>query len=177
MPRPRRRHIAHNVPPEAAQGTLRQAPLNALAQGIADLTPPVDTRGDFLIASRCGWSPDGLIGDDGAIELKCPRPANHWSAWRDAQGKAGLAAVPSHHRAQLLHAFVVGAPVLTWIDWVSYCPVFPAPLKLLVIRVTRASCQKDISAYRFQLVTFLEELEAELEAMRTQCARAEKKAL
>lgn len=26
---------------------------------------------------RCGGSPDGLIGDDGGIEVKCPEPVNH----------------------------------------------------------------------------------------------------
>lgn len=26
---------------------------------------------------RCGCSPDGLIGDDGGVEIKCPQPTNH----------------------------------------------------------------------------------------------------
>ena len=168
MPRPRRPHVAHHIPPIPTRKTRK-----ALDQVTVDMTPEVvDTRGDFLIASRCGWSPDGLIGDDGAIELKCPRPANHWSAWRDAEDKVGLAAVPSHHRAQLLHAFVVGGPALDWIDWVSYSPVFPPPLKLLVIRVARARCHREIAAYRTQLVEFLEGLEVELEAMRQECGVA-----
>jgi hypothetical protein len=117
------------------------------------------------IGHQCGWSPDGLVGHDGAVEVKCPRPANHWSAWRDATGKTGLAAVPSHHRAQLLHAFVVGEGSLEWIDWVSYCPQFPSPLQLLVIRVARAQCATEIAAYRLALGRFLAELEEELETM------------
>jgi hypothetical protein len=168
MPRPKRRHISHLVsakPPDRSQAALNQATM--------ELVPPVvDTRGAFLIASRCGWSPDGLIGEDGAIELKCPRPANHWATWREAQGKRGLDAVPAHHRAQLLHAFVVGAPVLQWIDWVSYCPIFPPPLRLLIIRVSRAECVSEIAAYREGLVQFLEELEEELSAMRESCTPA-----
>jgi hypothetical protein len=124
---------------------------------------------DARIARQCGWSPDGLIGPNGAIEVKCPRPANHWSAWQDATGKTGLAAVPSHHRAQLLHAFVVGHEALAWIDWVSYCPLFPVGLQLLVIRVERHGCEAEIERYRGALSQFLEELEAEYEAMRQRC--------
>jgi hypothetical protein len=121
------------------------------------------------IADQCGWSPDGLIGEHGAVEVKCPRPANHWTAWRDATGKTGLAAVPSQYRAQLLHAFVVGEGSLDWIDWVSYCPQFPASLQLLVIRVKRVDCETEIGLYLMALSRFLEELEEELGAMREHC--------
>ena len=60
-----------------------------------------------------GCSPDGLVGDDGGIELKCPAPATHlqWVAQDE---------MPSQHMAQVQGAmWVTGRP---WWDFMSYCP-------------------------------------------------------
>ena len=132
------------------------------AKAAAPATVPAPS---VRITDQCGGSPDGLIEPDGAIEVKCPRPANHWAAWRHATGHTGLEAVPAQHRAQLLHAFLVGSGTIQWIDWVSYCPLFPDPLQLLSIRVRRAECAEAIVEYRLALDVFLNELDNEVQAM------------
>jgi hypothetical protein len=72
---------------------------------------------------RLGYSPDGLVGDDGLVEIKSPRPKGHLTTI--------LAdAVPLGYMAQLQAGLLVsGRP---WIDYVSYCGGMP----LWVKRVT-----------------------------------------
>lgn len=72
---------------------------------------------------RFGCSPDALVGEDGALELKNPSATTH-VAWLDE------GVLPDEHRAQTHgHILVTGR---SWCDWVSYCPPLPA----LRIRVT-----------------------------------------
>jgi hypothetical protein len=77
---------------------------------------------------RAGCSPDGLVGDKGMVQIKCPKPATH-IAYR----LAGV--VPSKYEPQL--ALGDGdCCEREWSDFVSYCPAFPAPINLFVVRCT-----------------------------------------
>lgn len=70
-----------------------------------------------------GCSPDGFIGDDGILEIKCPKPENHIGYLLDVEGIG--------YRCQ-----VQGMLWLTgrkWVDTISYHPDFPAAL----VRVAR----------------------------------------
>lgn len=78
-----------------------------------------------LVESDCGrfvYSPDSLVGEKGAVELKNPTPAVHikWLL-------AGV--VPAEHLAQCHGGILVAK--LDWIDFMSYCPMLPP----LLIRV------------------------------------------
>lgn len=104
------------------------------------------THADYL----AGYSPDGLVGHDGAIEAKAPRPANHIKYL-----SAGV--VPDDHRDQLRHAlWITGRE---WIDFISYSPVFPEHLRLFVVRLTRQ--QADLVGYEAQALQFLDEVDRE----------------
>lgn len=73
---------------------------------------------------RCGVSPDGLIGDDGGLEIKCPTPSTHVKYLRKGT-------LPSEYKAQ-----VQGCLWITereWWDFMSYHPQMPN----LLIRVHR----------------------------------------
>jgi hypothetical protein len=60
---------------------------------------------------RLGYSPDGLVGDDGLLEIKCPRAKTHLSTVIADQ-------VPGHYMAQCQAGlFVTGRK---WIDFVSF---------------------------------------------------------
>lgn len=75
-----------------------------------------------------GASPDGLVGSDGLIEIKCPEPATHMEWLLDG-------VCPSEHVAQVQgQLWITGR---TWCDFVSYDPRFPENLRLLVARVER----------------------------------------
>lgn len=72
---------------------------------------------------RLGYSPDGLVADEGLVEIKCPRPKGHLNTI--------LAdAVPAYHLPQLQAALLVSGR--KWIDFVS----FNAGMPLFVKRVT-----------------------------------------
>lgn len=73
--------------------------------------------------ARFGCSPDGLIGEDGGLELKCPQPKTHTAYLL----KGGL---PDEYRPQVHGAlFVTGRP---WWDFASYSPGLP-PLLVRVV--------------------------------------------
>lgn len=60
---------------------------------------------------KIGFSPDGLVGDDGLIEIKAPKQRGHLSTI--VSGK-----VPAMHMAQLQTALLVSGR--KWIDFISY---------------------------------------------------------
>jgi hypothetical protein len=62
-------------------------------------------------AFSIGYSPDGLVGDDGLIEIKAPRQKGHLSTVVNAE-------VPAQHMAQLQTGLLVAGR--EWIDFVSY---------------------------------------------------------
>lgn len=76
-----------------------------------------------------GVSPDGLLGDDGMVELKCPaNMAKHLDALR-ANDHA------KEYRWQLQGQLWVAHR--KWVDAVSYDPRFPEHLRLAICRVSR----------------------------------------
>lgn len=78
---------------------------------------------------RCGCSPDGLIGDNGLVEIKCPaNMAKHLDAL-----KTGAHA--TEYAWQLQHQlWVTGRK---WVDATSFDPRFPDGLQLAITRVYR----------------------------------------
>ena len=65
---------------------------------------------------RTAWSPDALIGEHGALEIKCPLTTTHLNTLDlIAQGKGGI---PEDNQPQLWFAFMVD-PELEWIDFIS----------------------------------------------------------
>lgn len=98
----------------------------SFAKGVA-----VDEAG-FVVCDdlpNTGCSPDGILGDDGLLELKCPASmAKHLDALR-----TGAHAV--EYRWQLQHQLLVTGRA--WVDAASYDPRFPEHLQLAVTRVSR----------------------------------------
>lgn len=69
---------------------------------------------------RLGFSPDGLVGDDGLIEIKAPRAKTHLrTILTDA--------VPSQYMAQCQAGLLVTGR--EWIDFVSFCGGMPLYVK------------------------------------------------
>lgn len=71
-----------------------------------------------------GCSPDGLIGDDGMLEIKCPKPSTHLGYLLAGQ-------MPTDYRSQVYGSLLVSGRA--WCDFVSYCPGLPG----FVVRVRR----------------------------------------
>jgi putative phage-type endonuclease len=67
-----------------------------------------------------GYSPDGLVGDTGLLEVKCPRAKSHIQYILSDR-------VPSYYMAQLQAGLLVTGR--EWIDFVSFCAGQPLFVK------------------------------------------------
>lgn len=75
-----------------------------------------------------GASPDGLIGEDGLTEIKCPNSATHIDYLLN--GVPPLTYVPQM-------AWQMACTGRKWCDFVSYDPRLPEELQLFVVRLHR----------------------------------------
>ena len=77
---------------------------------------------------KSGCSPDGLIGDDGMIEIKCPKTSTQIETF--ISGK-----MPSGHNAQVQGQLWVSGRA--WCDFVSFDPRINGAASYMCIRVER----------------------------------------
>ena len=77
---------------------------------------------------RAGASPDGLVGNSGLVEIKCPKVATHL-----AYMLAGV--VPSGYKNQMM--WQMACTERDWCDFVSFRPDLPEHLQLFVVRFKR----------------------------------------
>ncbi|WP_104658044.1 lambda exonuclease family protein [Ralstonia insidiosa] len=101
-----------------------------------------------------GCSPDGLIGADGLIEIKCPVSATHIETLKTQH-------MPLEHMPQVQgQMWIAGRE---WCDFVSYDPRMPEKLQMFVQRIPRD--EQYIKALAFEIERFLEEVAAEVTAL------------
>jgi hypothetical protein len=74
---------------------------------------------------RAGCSPDGLVGDDGLVEIKAPKTAIHIEYLLADE-------VPADYRPQLI--WQLAATRREWVDFISYNEELPPHLQLFVKR-------------------------------------------
>ena len=75
-----------------------------------------------------GASPDGLVGEDGLIEIKCPNTATHLDTLESRT-------IPSKYLTQMM--WQMACTGRAWCDFVSYDPRLPEPMQMFVQRVER----------------------------------------
>lgn len=105
-----------------------------------------------------GWwgSPDGLVGDDGMIEIKCPNTATHISTLLDSWVDTRYI----YQMAGYLEIFD-----RKWIDFVSYDDRLPVNLSMKIIRFNRS--ELDIEKVKNGAILFIDDLKSlELELRR-----------
>ena len=103
-----------------------------------------------------GASPDGLVGDLGLVELKCPTTATHIDTLRSRT-------IPGKYATQML--WQMACTGRSWCDFASFDPRCPAHLRLFVKRLHRDD--KIISELEREVRAFLAELDAAVEELRT----------
>lgn len=75
-----------------------------------------------------GASPDGLVGEDGLIEIKCPNTSTHIDTLLSQT-------VPKKYADQIF--WQMACTGRQWCDFVSYDPRLPADLQLFIKRIPR----------------------------------------
>jgi putative phage-type endonuclease len=86
----------------------------------------------FIDHPKIAWagaSPDGLVGDEGMIEIKCVQPHTHTLTLINRD-------MPNKHLSQIMWQLAC-CPERKWVDFVSYQPSFPENLKMFVKRIYR----------------------------------------
>lgn len=104
---------------------------------------------------EAGASPDGLVGDDGLIEIKCPNSATHIQTLF-AQD------MPKKHIAQ-----VQGQMWITdrqWCDFISYDPRMDDKNAIFIVRVERD--EEYIQLLEAEVRKFLEEVDEMVEKLK-----------
>ena len=77
--------------------------------------------------AKAGASPDGFVGSDGLVEIKCPNTATHIETF--VTGK-----IPAKYEIQML--WQMASTGRRWCDFVSYDPRLPEAMALFVQRLS-----------------------------------------
>lgn len=116
------------------------------------MTDNVVQQVGFLRRGRVGYSPDGLIGNDGLLEIKTKLDDLHIECLEADK-------LPSTHVQQCQGGLWVSGRV--WLDFVSYCPGLP----LFVKRVVRD--EPYIARIKVEVDDFIAELDAKVAKIRS----------
>lgn len=103
------------------------------------------TNGGFFSYDFMGCSPDGLIGDDGIIEIKSVIASTHYATLKRA-------AVDPAYRWQC-----IGNLKLTgrhYLDFISYCSTFPSASQLYIVRLYAESYQHEFQMLDMRIEEF-----------------------
>jgi hypothetical protein len=101
-----------------------------------------------------GASPDGLVGDAGQVEIKCPNTATHIETLLSGS-------VDGKYITQIQAQLACTGRL--WCDFISFDPRLPAEMQLFVKRVERD--EAFIKAMIDEIKVFLTELEGKIAAL------------
>jgi putative phage-type endonuclease len=145
-----------------AWGTEKEAEARAAYQ--FEIGALVELAGfvDHPTIPMSGASPDGYVGSDGLVELKCPQTGTHIAT---LLGQV----VPSKYVLQSM--WQMACTGRKWCDFVSFDPRMPENMQLFVKRIQRDD--DVISGLEKQVAEFLAELDAKLASLTSLYGRQE----
>ena len=137
-----RANYAAQLVVERLTGTVAESYSNAAMQWGTDTEPRARLVYSMMTdaeVSQCGLiqhpsialscaSPDGLIGADGLVEIKCPNSATHIETLLTET-------VPAKYVTQMM--WQMACSDRAWCDYVSFDPRLPGEMQLYVSRVRR----------------------------------------
>jgi putative phage-type endonuclease len=112
-----------------------------------------------------GASPDGLVGEDGLLELKCPNTATHIETLL-------LGQIPDKYMKQM--QFQMACTGRQWCDFASYDNRLPERMRLYVKRVNRDGAL--VSEIETEVAKFLNEIDETVEQLRSRYEQLEEAA-
>lgn len=139
-----------------AWGTEKEPEARALYEFLTDAEV---TQVGFVphpTISDSGASPDGLVGTEGMVEIKCPNIATHIET---LLGQV----VPAKYITQM--QWQMACTGRQWCDFASYDPRMPDSMRLFVKRIERD--EQFIEATSQEVIAFLEELSEKEQALRS----------
>lgn len=113
----------------------------------------------FVDHPRLPWtgaSPDGLVGDDGLVEIKCPNTAQHIDTLLNGT-------VAGKYVTQMM--WQMACTGRKWCDFVSYDPRLPEDMRIFIQRVERDDFK--ISELEASVRQFLTEVADTVEQLRS----------
>ena len=102
-----------------------------------------------------GASPDGLVGEDGLVEIKCPNTNTHINTLLDEK-------IPQKYIVQM-HVQMI-CTQRDWCDFVSFDPRLPVDMQIFIKRVEMDPNLED--EILGEVVKFLEEMDEKIEALK-----------
>jgi len=111
---------------------------------------------DHPMIRMAGASPDGLVGDDGLIEIKCPKTSTFLEIIESEK-------IPLKYMKQM--QFQMACTERSWCDFVCYDPRVPEEMRLYVQRVNRDD--EMIAFLESETIKFLTELDVREEKIRS----------
>ena len=110
---------------------------------------------DHPTIEMSGASPDGLVGTDGLIEVKCPNSATHMETMLTQK-------VPAKYIPQMM--WQMACTGRNWCDFVSYDPRFPENLQIFIERVEYDPTY--VRMLELEITQFLDEVTKKVEILR-----------
>jgi putative phage-type endonuclease len=135
--------IQHGIETEAYARAAYEARYDVLVDEVGFVPHPT--------IEMSGASPDGLVGDDGLIEIKCPNTATHIETLLSES-------VPNKYYTQM--QFQIACTGRKWCDFVSFDNRLPTELQMFVKRVPRDDVY--IRLIEDEIVKFLAELDTKI---------------
>jgi putative phage-type endonuclease len=111
--------------------------------------------------TMAGCSPDGLVNDDGMVEIKCCNAAKHLDLLDGGEPDG------RYVKQTLWQMACTGR---AWADLTFYNPDLPADLQLCIIRIARDD--KAIAEMEAEVIAFLDEIDARIERITTKYRKA-----
>lgn len=160
-----RANYAAQLISELLTGTPAESYTNAAMQHGIDTEPHARSAYEFYQGDRVeqvafihhprieqsGCSPDGLVGADGLVEIKCPNTATHLET---LLGQS----VPGKYETQIM--WQLACTGRGWCDFVSYDPRLPEHMRLFIKRLHRDD--ERIAELEKEVERFLAEIDAKL---------------
>ena len=109
---------------------------------------------------QAGASPDGLVGADGLLEIKCPETKAHINTLLSGE-------VPSQYMPQMMWQMACTGRM--WVDFVSFDPRMPSDLQLFIKRVPRDAAL--IASHEAAVTSFLAEVQNTLDRLTSRRSR------
>lgn len=132
-----------------------------IAKGIyeAVFDVKVSDEGYLRYSDSFGGSPDGLVDEDGAIEIKCPSRPVHYK-YLKFKTLEDLKEECKEYYFQMIGYLIIANR--TWIDFVSYSPDYAPKQQLKRLRMNRSEVLEDLNRAMLKIEIATIKLNSEL---------------